>query len=540
MAWTLRLYRNITPNEGRNTHYVFTTALDYINELESARIGAILTLDNFRINANRAEINATSTLEEIFNEITYAIVYDADTKYFRAYWVTSSVNESGMIKLTLNVDLWASSIMGARFSDMHVTRCNRRIDNFMYFDEIKKIESIATSQGLLFARMGKDPINIDYFSVIFQLNFNVSANLFGDNQITRTALYSASVRTILNAISSVATNNYANVNALEKLADALGGVYKVAGGNKAQIVRTWIVPTSDFIVETSAQAPYNVVTKCHYSDLVDANFNVEPVAPKVINYTCDLASVLRSQYSHTTESARAWQATHALTIGGSTNGLKIKRGINSLALYRLVYSATDLRVLVTDGINDVDITQQFEFSVTGNNETQTTLTRTLNLLGGELRLINGVVGGAISGGNAGAFLGASRFLSGTLEQVKDARTLSPISTGDASTNLYVSDDRPAYFYSPYRVYYINSANDEIENALQYGAMVDTFVNDLGVAPTRELLLPTSWTFNGVSKTFDRADETFIAIDDMTLDGVQENAKDYIKNEFGRGIFYKSI
>ena len=538
MAWTLRLYRSITPNEGRNTHYVFSTALDYINELESARIGDIL-LDNFRINANRAEINATPTLEEMINEITYVIVYDADTNYFRAYWVTSSVNESGMIKLTLNVDLWASSIIGARFSDMHVTRCNRAIDNFMYFDPIKKCKAIASAQGNFFSRLGNESIDIDFFVVVMQLNFNVSSDVFGNNQITRNALYQVNAKTLLDALNTAATNNYTNINALERIADALGGVHEVAYGNKAQVTRAWIIPSSDVTNSGySAETPYTIKSKCHYSDLAEASFSVLPVAPRIITYSCDITSILQND-GQTTQQARGFQATHALTLGALTSGYNLARGINSLAIYKLVYSADDVRVLVSDGINERDITKAFEFSVTGNNATETIFTRISNMLGRDLDYVNQVVGGYMSGGGAGAYMGMSKFASSYMRAFSDASPLNPISTGDASTN-YFNPNTPNKLLPPYRVYYFESANDEIENALMNGANVDCFISSLPTSST-SFVVPTQWVFDGVTKVYSRAfAETFIMIDDMKLDGVQENAKDYIKNEFGRGIFYKSI
>ena len=541
MARSLYVYQLITPNKGQGTHYLYdpNDEVDvrlYMTAL-SASLLATIPLDNYRINNNVAKVNATATLTGVLNNITYVIDYDNEGDYFRAYWVDNSALQSGFIVLNLSVDFWASTFAGyTQLHDMHVTRCNRQIDHFAYFDDIKKFKALSSAQGYINSRLGNDDLAIDYFNVVFQLSFNVSSGSFGNNQITRTALYTATARSIRNALSSVAEHNYADINTLEVLADALGGVYQVSGNNKAQILRAWIIPSTDISnAGYDTEVPESVKTKSHYSDLHDATFNVYAIAPRVFTYSVDIASLLNSAgYSK-----YDFQCTHNLVLGAINNGLKLRRSLNTLGLYKITYGMTELRVTITDGANEIDITNAFEFSVTGNNATESTLTRILNCLGTELSIGAGVFKGAQSGGTAGAWASAVSALGGILSSIKDATPLSPISTGDAGTS-YFAYNKPLYLAVPYRLYYMESENDEIENALYRGANVDTYVDDLSVPPTKSFLVSTSWTFDGVSKTFARGGETFIAIDELKITGAQSEAEKYIKEEFARGIFYKIL
>lgn len=543
MAQTLRLYSKIKPNEGRNTHYVFTSSFDYITAIDGDRVGVPLSLDNYRINGNIAKITATPTLEETMNEITYIAVYDDVTNYFRAYWVKSSALQSGYIILELEVDLWASSIKGATFSEMHVTRCNRLIDDAIYFDKLSHVNTAPTAGQWFFARLGTQAINPSYFDIVFQLNFNVSDSGFGDNQISRTALYRANIGAILSAMEAVLPEgtSYASINPLERLADALGGVYGVttagASPNKAQVVRAWIMFSGDIPSGYSADVPEGVVFKCHYSNRADVTFSVKGVAPAVVRYNISIEDILRTQYGYTRQQARDFQATHYLQLGTKESGLELLRGDYTRGQFKIIFSMTDVRVIVTDGVKETDITSGFEFSVTGNNATETALNRIFNCIGWELKFFAGGIEAYLSKGSIGTLLYAGKQLGGIFEMMKEAPTLSAISTGDVGTSLYVPNS--TLFNPPFYFYAVSSLEDEIEHALYNGGNLDTYISNLNVG-TNNFIVSTSWTFNGQSKEFARTDETFIAIDEMKLDGVQDIASEYIKGEFKRGIFYKII
>lgn len=534
MAWTLRLYRDITPNEGRNTHYVFTTALDYINELESARIGAILTLDNFRINANRAEINATPTLEEIFNEITYAIVYDADTKYFRAYWVTSSVNESGMIKLTLNVDLWASSIMGARFSDMHITRCNKNVGDYVY-DDIKNYNSNFTASNI--QRLGITS-NLNNFALVIRLAYNVDQSIFGDEQITKSEIVYINLGTFNSFVNALdGQGQYNNIDIIFKISDILGGVFGISGGNRdfnAQVLRAWIVPA--VAVEVSGAsvyeyAVYDVKTKSQMTVFVTKTL---PTLTRILphNYIVNYPA---SSYLFPNNELVNIQ----LTAGTPLNGVRMRRQALPVANYRFIFSNEDVKVIVADGVQEIDITNSFEITITDNNGTTTTLVRIANILGATISQGSNIVSSGIKSGAVGLGASFAGAMGTMLSSFKDATPLKALNSGNAS-NVYLNVADANTLLFPLAYTFVSSLEDEHEHALEFGAKFDIIAQSLATLESASFILSTMWTYNNQSKRFSREDETYVLIDQMTLDGVQENAKDYIKNEFGRGIFYKSI
>lgn len=558
MAWTLRLYRGITPNEGRNTHYLFSSALDYINELESARIGDIL-LDNFRINANRAEINATPTLEETFNEITYAIVYDADTRYFRAYWVTSSVNESGMIKLTLNVDLWASSIMGARFGDMHVTRCNREIDEGGYFDDIKQCRAIINGEGDISLDANNLTLPLSQLAVVFKLQFVTSQHLFGTQTISETKLFYFTAQQLYDAMRGAIvdkdghpTGKYDSINIIEKISNWLGGVYGTEAQVStlpAQVVRAWLVPLT--IVESEpSYVSYRmdgIVSKCSLTAYEECYMDARPVCPLRFVKKFELLNVLSRGLSDPW-TARDGVARFNWTAGTPFNGLNLSRRVHGELSFIFSFETDALKVLVDEGGRQADVSNAFELSVTGNNNTESTLIRILNAIGYGLNVATGVFksgASGASGGTAGVVAGLITGVADTagslLSSATYGRPLSQVSTGDgAGTYAVYEASGNIKVASPYRLTRYESVQDEIENANENGVNYDTFISSLDEATEKRLVCSSTWLFGNVVKTFSRTDETYIAINDMKLDGVQENAKDYIKNEFRRGIFYKSI
>lgn len=544
MSQKLRLYRGIRPNCERNTHYVFASASDYIAEIESKRVGAVLTLDNYRINNNVAKINAGATFEEIMHEISYIVVYDDETKYFRAYWVTSSALQSGFLILELNVDLWASSIIGAKFDEMHVVKCNRKIDEYMYFDDIKRPRA-GNPVSIIPFRYGN--LSLSEIAVIVKISWNGKQNVYGDDAITKTGLYYCTAQHIFDAVKGAVTSGgsptgeYDNFAFLDKVADCIGGIYAVQGSYggvlNAKALRLWLLPIGDLSASGyTALAPAVIKSKSLYSKGEDVALSFNALVPFDGAFYIDIATALTQG---SVSNVYDFIASHDLIVGTPHNGFRPLRGINSHVKFRTSLQTDEIKISVGDGKNEKDISSAFEISLTTANDTPTFLSKMISTLGDALT--QGINAGRSyeKGGVAGVALSGASSIAGALSKFADATPLAPTSNGDGTTS-FIRPYYPNSMNSPYRITAIESCDDEIENAHFNGANVDAFISLLSEASNASLLLSTSWAFNGKAKAFGRTDETFIAIDEMRLEGVQTKASDYIKGEFRRGIFYKII
>lgn len=560
MSRQLYIYSRIAPNKDEDTHYFLganKTYADYLGELNSFLIGT-LTIDKYLMNTDTAKLKATNALLSSMDDITYIVDYDAETHYFRAYHVNKAIYQSGYIECALSVDLWAISLESLAVQNLHVTRCNRLLDDTGIYDEIKGTDTAILNNydlGIPLVAVGGE-LSKSAVSIVFLVSYANSTTVFGDNLVTRTALFYATLQELYDLVS--ATHPSMNsLHPIELAKDLIGGIHQIQSSKKAQVIRAWLVPTAT--ITDAVTTGYNAFpvpafqTNCtttedheqvFYTTSGDVTtYYLHSIIPHYYIKNVDIIDVLSS--FHTEQYARDQIATHSMIVGTGTNGIKLTRRLHPKIKFLFTFESDNVSVSISDGTQQKDISKAFELSLTTNNDTPTTLGKSLSLLSNILGIMAGAAGsfaGVMSGSPTGALVAGTGFAraGASLAGMFGSPALLPhIDAGDAEQS-FCKPLNPRDLFTPFRYSQEKSSYDEIENAFYKGVNYDSYQSSFYAIAQKPYIHNTTWTFDNVIKTYARLDETYAVIDSLHIRGVQEDAKKYIKGELARGVFFKII
>ena len=499
----LYLYANETPNSD-DKYYYFTTTQQFKNALSNSLVESV-ALDNYRINLNTIKVKLNETLtEQIADTLTYAI--DERTGYFRCYHVQSIMIQSGYVILNCSIDLWASYLYKATLSNIIVNKCNRNIGIGLY-DAIRgtKTESLTYIDGTT--------IEPEKVSIVFTLNYNVKQNVLNSNSTTR--LFAIDVKTL-----KTLAVNYPNASALDIAIAFVSGITGVAATgwgittyNDAQVLSAWLVDNTYLLM---SQTDYISVKSINeYMDANGVNQNVYAVIPYILSKTITLNINPNYEYY----------------VGTRQNGLKLQRTTASSVevVYRYIYTTSEVKVLVLQGNNMQEITEAFGVDLTINQGNVTGIKAVAKTMGIFLNTFAGMYGIA-TGKPTAAVLGISNLAKSTFNEAADISGGKFVNGGDGYNTFYqiISIGVNATLHNPYCIVSYESIIDEEANARHNGAYYNVVVASITNVFNASLI--------GVDSTFN---DTYVMAS-LHVDGIPNEASEYIKTRFNNGIYLVNL
>ena len=542
----IELYKGTPPNKKNGLHifcsgiYDFRTKITnsyyYPNGLTEYKG---VQADNFRFNNGYLILKAEDITEADLNEITYVVEYTrksgtAESSYanMRCFFVESAYFQSGNAYLKINLDKWGTYNRLATLSHCHITRCNRAIGNGIY-------DTIKTTKGATYPVHPKPySLTLAQCCAVFLLEYNVSQNLFGGNQITKTSLMFMTFKDMYDTLHNFSSGNfhgsdYDNIDIVAKVIDLLGGIHSVGGtiGTagaqlNAHVLKVWFIPTE--AIATGTLGLQQVVTKSLLTGGNDMPFN------NLVYEVGQQHYVKALNYKNTLDNPAAQWAEflpqYHIEIGTLYRSMPINRFTqDTTAYFHFVTTNSGVNVYVEEGLKQEDITESFEVTITLNNATETSLMQATKTFAKMAASIAAVAKGYMKGGYAGAAAGAVVAGIGLMATTKDAQPLQAIGTGDGA--LTFSQNRPQSVNSPYYLMLTNSNDDENEHVRFMGAQFDLYNDDFAGIQSLSYL----GSYSGSAPA-----GTFIQIDDLHVSGLNDEAEEYFRSELARGIWYKVI
>ena len=358
----LYIYKNITPNFENGTHYIYENFSDYLTKLGTPFL--TISKNSYQINQNQAIITTTDNNAN-FIDISYLIDYDGN--YFKCYYVNDINLQSGYLMLDLSIDYWGTYISKAKIDDIIVNRCNRNITTATgVFDTISYTKNNVATRidaplSMQIDNNFKTKIAISDLWAVFILSYKEQGTAFGS--INSTKIYTFNIDTIYNKVTnngqSPIDETTLNANPLYVAQEILTGIYgtrgKVQGSNNfinidCEILNAYIL-TGDMLASTSKGIFINV--KSLYGE-----FNGEHAIPvnEVAFETFERNFEINMLYNYN------------YYFGTRFKGVKLNKMTNNniVTLSTTIYS-NGVKVIVKQGENQVDITDDFEISLTTNS-----------------------------------------------------------------------------------------------------------------------------------------------------------------------------
>lgn len=517
MARQLRLYSGINPNQDKNLHYFFSNASLFINELQSHLI-ATIPLDNYRINLNTAKVALSNDGISManFEKVTYIIDYDDVTKYFKCYYVDSILLQDYAI-YNLSVDLWATYIINASFSNIHVTRCNRALNPKGTYDEVLETYE-REEQNANFNYIGDNGIiDDDQVFIVYLVEYNVEQSaLWGDQHVSTTGLFATRLSDLRGTRAK---------SAIEIAVDAVGGIIKIDNNMDARVLQAWLLP--QWLVDIG-EASGDIQQSKYYA------FNAKG---KDGTYTFN-GYLVNPSHKDMDLIGNTFELNYETYIGTRNNCYKTKRFVNKymneIALHAFV-GTNSLQVVIIQGDDEKDLTKDFEVTLTTNNGEVTGIRAVADVIG---KTLTSTLGFFASKKTFGSWGGASAFAKSASSEIKTDPTISSaVGSGDAS-NLYwrpiwpneTDQNEIKKLYFPIIKERFKSTRDEEMHARMEGANFDEYISGFEYPLTKALL------GTGTHLTFEY---TYI-VASCTIEGVPSDAKDLINNKLDNGIYYKVL
>ena len=520
MARELRLYRTISINYGDHVHYFTRSQSIFLNNIDSYK-EETLSIDNYRINANIAKCKLTTHLTETnYDQITYIADVDTTKNYYRYYRVISGLIQSGYVVFTLEVDEWATYITKCGIGNNRIIRSTRLLGGGFY-DEIKLTDGRMHHELYDGQRTASVTTHFKSTSVyiIFLLNYNLSQAVFGDDKISATELFCASLADIVSHADTSEGSLGEYKTHLEIALSLIGGIYGVNanfGDNDAQVLKAWLVPVDEI---EYADYGVSVKTKSVFcgGNNHQATFNVTKVLPS----KWDKLHIINN-----------YNPNNVYYAGTYNNGLKLRNYAGSDLRYytHVLVGDSDVKVIAQQGERQQDITQGYEVKLTTNGATKTELRKVADALSTSITLGTSTYGkmAALGGaGGAGFSLAGLDIVKGVAGMVNQFGIESARGNGDGFLTYYQTNPLSEVL-SPYCVTYFTSLNDEVERAKLYGLnYVDKIYDE-----------PLGMLFIDVTPLDANYIDFLQCLSDVS--GIPKSPADFITNELARGIWIQDI
>lgn len=528
----LYLYRNITPNYN-DKHYYFTNISTYRGALASNLIESV-NIDNYRINTNIIKVTLSNTITEaVADTITYAI--DERSGYFRAYHVNSVLIQSGYVILNCSIDLWASYLYNASFTNFNIMRCNRNVGVGL-LDEIKGTHN-APSRSYCAVSGYSTGDNNEYYDItkvycVFALKFNIQQNSAG--AVSRIKLFAVSLYDIKLMLFNAngGTFAYSIVNPVELVQDFVAGIYGIEGSNmwgisgtlNAVVLGAWL---TDLVAVTS-QNNVTIKSKANWVNFTDVSIMPYEVITSEVTRTMTITNDFDKQ----------------LYIGTRQNGLKLQRTTEATISVNIkcIPSTDKLTIIAMQGDNQEDITNAFALTlgtadgdVTAERQALEVVQNSIKFIGAGLALAKGVSSGEALAGVIG-MQGVANTIAGSME--RSTHIGSMVKGGDGAIAFYriftgqdtttPLNNLSTPITNPYVINAYASINDEKVNARLYGAKFSEKLAGIDSVFTYSLL-----------GTGNNDDATFIQAS-CNVNNIPTDASDVIKTKLQNGVYVISL
>lgn len=499
----ISLYKEFTPNTASAVHYLFEDINDYIKKIKPNLVVSY-DIENYRINRNVLMIKFDNYINaKNYDNITYICDNFDKNGYQRFYFVENCYQQSGYAFYNLSIDYWASYIYRARIDNIHVKRCNRNIATGVYRDDfITQTNSIEwlPINGTTIGNNNKR-FDINKCSIVFCMSYNVVSTNTGS--IDTTQLFAINLKDLKDnycRYTEKGTERNENkklelsqiTNAVDYAIAVVGGIYGVSAWglikdtNDAKVTQAWLVDNT--LLLTTNNLVEGIKTRNLYDGRTLSNILVKAVVPSNLSRYFTLNLDKNFNYY----------------VGTQGKGLKIKKLSDSTTKvqYSVIVGQSDLKVIIKQGDNQMDITDAFAVQLTLN--------------AGEITGLRAIVSTMQH-----SYQEVARFM--TLQNNKDATKLdyaglavdsaggfqnkfvgALIASGDGYLNfrdLLSSSFTTDYneninfpVYNPYALTKCQSIENEEEIVARQGIAFDCYISDLSYIFNYNLLAQTNNTF----------------------------------------------
>lgn len=531
----ITIYKNFTPNTSNAIHYLFEDFTDYLTKIQPYAVVAY-DIENYRINRNVLMIKFDNYINaKNYDEITYICDNFDENGYQKFYFVESCYQQSGYAFYNLSIDLWGTYITKCRIDNIKINRCNRNVATGIYRDDFVTKNNTNEWLAIDGTTSGNDNkrFDINKCSIVFCMSYNVVSSNTGS--IDTTQLFAINLKDLKDNYCSLTGGGLERTaaqkvefsqktNAVDYAVAVVGGIYGVSAWgpikdtNDAKVTQAWLVDNT--LLLTIDNVVEGIKTRNIYDERTLSNTLVKAVVPSNLSRFFSLH--LDNNYNY-----------YAGTQG---KGLKIKKLSDSTTQvqYNMIVSQSDLKVIVKQGDNQMDITDGFSVQLTLN--------------AGEITGLRAMISTMQQ-----SYQEVAKFM--TLENNPDASTLdytglivnytggyqnkfvgSLIGCGDGYLNFRnllssgfsdnYNDNINFPVYNPYALTKCQSINNEDEIVKRKGITFDAYISDL------------SYIFN-YNYLVDNTNNTFIQCDCNVTNTILD-ACSLIKNKLASGIFIEKI
>lgn len=500
----LRLYSNQSPNTGRNAYIFATSDAEYLNALGIADY-VITDVSKFtyqngilRVRIENAA-DPEANMKAVYRRITYAVIDETDSSYFKCYFITSSEYRSGYVLFNVDPDMWGTYISQVKLGTFFVTRCNRNIGQG-YYDPIAYTEGSATTTAL-----NANTPQLSDFAIYY-----AAVNQTGTESLIQDA--SSYMALYVNGLDELNETKPEEVRSVIDWAIiAIGGINAVKGiyatsDIDAYVFKAYIAPN---IYQSFIGSMPIFKSKTIFND---GDMEITPDRTQSA-YVANWAS-----FDITIDPDNEYY------IGTKLHGLQLPRSTQPInVVYKFIFGQSDIRVLVSAGDKSLDITEDFEVMLTVTNgvanETQH-IGQLLGILAGTLIPAAGAaVGGSIS--IAGAAAGATGIASNIFQSAQQGNG-RVIGVGNGALTCRTGLN----LEYPYKQRTYKSTQDEKAKARLFGANFAEYCDDLADIMEHELL--GGGAMAGFELTYLQAT--------VQVYGIPDEARKYIEDCFSSGIY----
>lgn len=479
----LYLYSGITPNN-TSTHYYFsnfTKYLDFLNDYKIKEINA----DKYTINTFQIRIKLDASISELdYKNVTYII----NTSDSVCYFVNNSKIQSGYIFFNISIDNWGTYISKASLENINVKRTNRKISENGIYDYI--------------SHTGNYEIDV----------FEDTVYDFNNTNIVLLVRVQGGMVFCLTGVTRDFIAPYIP-----------GGTFRMWGE------LTYVLSLLNGYVENFLENPHGVEMSILHAYIVPSNCVIASSDSTHIGIRESAEQfwiTVNKVYTSTSKLfTKEININHRHTIGGVNGNLtfnNLTRGTVT-PLYYFSYSLDEVKIIITDGDAQQEITKSFELplanvdrSVKASEEISSVLRYFLGVaqigVGLSRKSPLSITKGIGTIGNQ---------ITNDIERNSQSniKGVNIVATGSAITSY---GSNITNLVSPFKCFKATSLIDEEKHARKLGANFNEYLEDLPTLFTYELL--------GTGTE----DETYLQAD-IEVSAIPTDAITEITNKFSNGI-----
>ena len=514
-------YYKFTPNIRTSTFYYASTKDDYIDFIDNEITRDAFDEDNYRINNNTLRLPLSSS-----NAYTY--FRSELTGLF--YNVLEVIAYPNYYEYKLEIDYWGTYIYDVDFEKFTIKRSNANIYDLGYYDDNKFLSNGYTETRL--TSLTSDLTMTESQAIVVAvLNLQTDANVTTGEKGSELVMVGCTLSDLRNvANTSLGATFIDKFTGIEIACSLLGGVYEggvyagLVPARKAAIIDAYVLPTNLISLDTST-------TDRRMTLHSKSSLNALSPGSQVDFYMYHIAKQGKTAYAvFNTEADKSYYA------GTRDNGILLRKKYNTMEIrYRSIFSTSAVNVVICNGNQELDITDNFKLNLTTNNATETAIERAqravkygtqaittiLSTIGVLAATQNPVAAGitAISG-----VASTASSINNDLHNTNTAQA-SALVSGDASFTYYYDLTHKTTLRTPFilKTYSAFGNFSIIEHAKNYGLTYDNieyYVNDLKDLSNYPLILDASLYFVQA---------------DALVKNVPQNAANYITAELANGI-----